>query len=175
MIRCWVSVLYQYCYLFRQQVVEGGEGGGSVIHPRGRSGSRIGAARDRLRKPPWPGRCISVIHAARRTSPASASDVTALRNSMDKASSFLQSTGAPGMPWRHTEGRPVSKVERKCVYLRAAAPLRGRGRHMGVEGGLQYLARANHLYHCLRPKISIVPRSAGWDDAKRCIGCGAYE
>ena len=143
--RCWVSVLYQYCYLFRQQVVEGGEGGGSVIH------------------------------AARRTSPASASDVTALRNSMDKASSFLQSTGAPGMPWRHTEGRPVSKVERKCVYLRAAAPLRGRGRHMGVEGGLQYLARANHLYHCLRPKISIVPRSAGWDDAKRCIGCGAYE
>ena len=127
-------------------------------NPRGRSGSRIGAVRTGYASPQGRDRCISVIHAARRTSAASASDVTALRNSMDRASSFLQSTGTPGMPWKRTEGRSASKVERKCVHLRAPSPLQSRGRRMGVEGGFQYPARGGHFCHCHQPKMSIIPR-----------------
>ena len=86
--------------------------------------------------------------------------------SMARASAFLQSTGAPGMPVKRTEGRPASKVERKCVHRRAPTLFQGRGKHMRVEGGFQFPCTRRGFCHCHRQEMSIIPGNlqAGYQD-----------
>ena len=91
-----------------------GEGRGSVIHPRGRSGSRIGAVRTGYASLQGRDRCISVIHA----NPRGPADISRI------------GVGCDGTAKLHGQGKLISAIHRHTRHAMEA-----HGRPVCVEGG----------------------------------------
>ena len=91
-----------------------GEGRGSVIHPHGRSGSRIGAVRTGYASLQGRDRCISVIHA----NPRGPADISRI------------GVGCDGTAKLHGQGKLISAIHRHTRHAMEA-----HGRPASVEGG----------------------------------------